>query len=337
MARRHLPFASIDARQRLNDYDKGKLDRRLFDAAIQGHLPEVAQALQLGADINFRMDCTSGVSRTALEVCVLKWMKEIAEEPLFMSTRNHVTEFLLLYEETYIPFSFDGTCTILHLCMAIGATTDFMRPFCGWSQDIEELQICDVFDKTITSVANRCSLTGRVALMRLRLAYAKNSQLDTFLSNCYGLAYDDALGSFRVNDYRRFRLQEEAEHRFASAGPQQEHVNINGYYGGGHTCGCQLCNQPITCRSCRESHSGRSRLCLSLIDPLLSERRPSSKQSSPRSPRVADQVVCDTQPEQTQLDTSCSLNRSVSCNEQAEPRSHSTMPLDFEFKRNTVG
>lgn len=254
-----------------------------------------------------------------------------------MSTGNHVTEFLLLYEETYVPYSFDGTCTILHLCMAIGATTDFMRPFCGWSQDAEELQICDAFDKTITSVANRCSLIGRVALMRLRLAYAENSELDTFLLNCYGLAYDDALGCFRVNDYRRFRLQEEAEHMFASAGPQQKHVNINGHYGGGHTCGCRLCNQPIACRSCPESHSGYSPFCLNLIDPLLSERRPSSKQSSPRSPRVADQVVCDTQPEQTQLDTSCSLNRSVSCNnEQAEPRSHS-MPLDVEFKRNTVG
>ena len=272
LTRRHLPFASIDARQKLNDNEQDSLDRRFYDAALLDNLSEVAKALQLGADINFRMAIESGHNKTALEACVQRWMKQ---REFLGGAETHIAEFLLLYKETYIPFSFDGSCTILHLCMVIGATANFMRPFCDSNQNGEELQLCDALGKSVTDVANRCSLVGRVTLMRFRRNYSKASHLDSFLEHCYGLAYNAALDTFLVIDWWRFRVQEEAEHRFTWSDMQAKDEWASGQYQGAHTCSCESCKRSPRCRTCRTFPPGRMPECLKIFNPLLS-KRPSS-------------------------------------------------------------
>jgi hypothetical protein len=60
---------------------------------------------------------------TALQLCISEWYNERAKQPHLPHKSTTIAEFLLLYQETRIPYNFGGICNILHFCMHIGANT----------------------------------------------------------------------------------------------------------------------------------------------------------------------------------------------------------------------
>jgi hypothetical protein len=117
LSRRHLPLAVATRRRDLKPDEQDGLDRALFEAVHRREPEQVARALDDGANINARLD-----GSTALQVCVLDWYKERAQQPELPHVSTTIAEYLLLYHETQITYNFGGVCNILHLCMHTGGS-----------------------------------------------------------------------------------------------------------------------------------------------------------------------------------------------------------------------
>ena len=163
MTRRHLPLASVLCQHEHRDNEQKDIDDRFFEAIRCRRLRDIANALDEGADINIRRD-----GKTALELCVESWAVSKAETPSKPSEDTTVAEFLMLYKETHIPYSFGRRLTILHLCMHIGANAEFMRPFFDVEAKTDALGSLDIFGRSVLHTAVLCSSTGLYAILQLK-------------------------------------------------------------------------------------------------------------------------------------------------------------------------
>jgi hypothetical protein len=115
LSRRHLPLAVANRQKGLDPEEQEALNRDFLDAVQRRELEQVARALDQGAEANAELDGT-----TDLQLCISTWYHERAEQPDLPHESTTIAEFLLLYQETRIPYNFAGICNILHFCMHIG-------------------------------------------------------------------------------------------------------------------------------------------------------------------------------------------------------------------------
>ena len=164
MPRRHLPLCSILHQQEATQEEQHGLNISFFEAVKSFDLEKVATALDKGADINFRQS-----GKSALDYCVDQWMNSAT--PKFENwPPTTVAEFLLLYEETLVPYRFESGCTILHLFMHVGASAGSMQPFLSIGNAYVSLGEQDRHGCTPLHHAARCPVTGAYSIVQLSTA-----------------------------------------------------------------------------------------------------------------------------------------------------------------------
>jgi hypothetical protein len=165
LSRRHLPLAVATRRQDLNSDEQDSLDRVLFEAVQRGMPEQVARALDDGANINAKLD-----GSTALQLCILDWYKERAEQPELPHVSTTIAEYLLLYHETQITYNF-GVCNILHLCMHTGGHALLRQVLPSINGLLEK----DIFGRNPLQTAVLCGKISLECIKTLRDMYSEYS------------------------------------------------------------------------------------------------------------------------------------------------------------------
>ena len=218
MKQRHLPLISILRQQ---DYDKNEqhtMNLSFFEAVRRHDLSAIAKALDDGADINF----PAHEGQTALEYCVCKWAFA-SDDVLDVRAPNQCTttaEFLLLYKEVYVQYKFGKTCSILHLCMYMGATAEFMEPFLNVQNADIALNLQDRLGRTPLHYAAMCPVTGAYSMSQVQKLLANSPpDLRSFrdISNEDAESFADSIPAHQ--SVRASRLLARKEHNVLTGQP----------------------------------------------------------------------------------------------------------------------
>lgn len=163
MERRHMPLAAILCQETRDHNEQTHIDKEFYKAVEEGDLSRVADALDQGADINCRP-----IVITALQHCIYEWLADKGGTPDLPSPHTTIAEFLMLYKETQIPYYFHSGVSILHICMHVGATAKFMRPFFEVEGTTNALKQHDKYGRSVLHSAVLSSTAGLYCLQQLR-------------------------------------------------------------------------------------------------------------------------------------------------------------------------
>jgi len=163
LERRHMPLAAILCQEARDHDEQVRIDNEFCQAVEEGDLSRVADALDQGADINCRRN-----NVTALQYCISSWVTDRGAAPDLPSSDTTIAEFLMLYKETQIPYYFQPGVSILHICMHVGATAKFMRPFFEVEGTMNALKQHDKFGRPVLHCAVLSSTAGLYCLRQLR-------------------------------------------------------------------------------------------------------------------------------------------------------------------------